>query len=806
MVKTLTFFTLLLLFSKGVNAQVMGFSISGIVVDSTNGDAVELANVVLKAANSEAVITATTADLDGNFILRSKAGSYRLEIVFVGYNTKILPVDLKGNIKLGKILMSQNVNTLKEAVIVAERPEITVNAEKTVLNVSNSPTNQVGTADDVLRNMPGVSVDQDGNISIIGKSGVKVLVDGRPNAMADNDLPGFLKSIPAGSIESIELITNPSARYDAEGNAGIINIKLKKGSANGLNLTASIGIGLINRYNGNLNLNYRKNKFNFFTGYSFNQSKTTYTSTSYRTLIANDTTTHYNAITNGTQKRFSNSAKLGFDYYADDKNTLTYTLSGNYGHGNQLSNTNSASLDSAENPLETYRATTQNINSNYSINNNIAYQKKFDSTERELDVNASYTFGTNATNVSLNSLAHDSNGVYDVGNSLFEKTTSPNSFKNIMVKADNLHPLRRLKKHKIEAGVKNETSINKNVFNDYNIVNNTAQFDTLLSNRFNYTQNVAAAYGIFSGAYTKWFSYSGGLRAEQTYITGNDDAVHKDYIDFFPNANAAVAFNDTQNLSVSYNRRIQRPSFRLINPAITYSDQFTIWQGNPLLQPSLSDNISLAYSHTYKKQLFVFRTGGSFVNNGFTGTSTVDSDRITRGTEVNGLTSKSWNGSLYVRLRFTSWFEAQVYDNVSYTFYGFTPGVNLNPISGTTDNLWGLLRFKFWKNTTFEVSGWYNTHNVNPSGTNLPVGAMFASLKKTFLKDQLTVSIAGNDLVNSMKWRWTNENPGLQSTGSWQGNNRYVTVTISYRFSLHSNEEKKPKEDEDEDRTDGGKG
>jgi hypothetical protein len=294
---------------------------------------------------------------------------------------------------------------------------------------------------------------------------------------------------------------------------------------------------------------------------------------------------------------------------------------------------------------------------------------------------------------------------------------------------------------------------------------------------------------------------------EQTYITGNDDAVKQDYIDFFPNASGSVAFNDSQNLSFSYNRRIQRPPFRYINPAITYSDQFTTWQGNPLLQPSISDNLNFAFSQMFKKQLFVFRTGGSIVTNGFSGTSSVDSSRVTRGTEVNGLNNKSWNGSLYVRLHITPWFEIQAYDNVSYAYYGFAPGINIGSVSGATNNLWGLLRFKFWKNTSLDVSGWYNTEHVNPSGTNLPVGALYASIRKTFLKDKLTVSLAGNDILNSMKWRWTTDNPGIQTMGSWHGDNRYVTLTFSYRFNLHYPEEQKQKEeDEEHPGEDAGKG
>ena len=793
--RTFVFILFVVVTSTRLWAQGNNFTISGTVADSSNATGIELATVALRATGNETILTATSADGTGKFTIQTKPGNFELVVAFMGYNQKTLPLVVKANLNLGKILISPEITTFKATVITAERREITVDAEKTVFNVAQSPNNQVGTADDLLRNMPGVTVDQDGNVSITGKQGVKVLVDGRPNAMADNDLPGFLKSLPANSVESIEVINNPSAKYDAEGNAGIINIKLKKGKNEGMNVSLSAGYGILNRYNGNVNINYKKDKFNVFINYSANQSKTRFTSISDRTISVNDTTTYYNYKGTGTQNRFSNNLKTGFDYFIDDKSTLTYTLSGNYSHSNTTTNAGAINLDMAENPMATYNSTNQAIGLSYSVNNNVAFTKKFDSTDRELDVNVSHSYVGSVNDVTLNSLAYDSAGNYEAANSLSQKTSSPGGIQNIMVKVDYIHPLGKLNGYKIETGFKSETTINRNTFNDYNLINNVPQFDTLLSSNLKYIENVAAVYGIFRGAYKKWLSYSAGLRIEQTVINGNDHAINKDYVDFFPSASTAFAFNDTQNLSLSYSRRIQRPPFRFINNAITYTDQFTIWQGNPLLQPSFSNNINLAYSHSILKHMFVIKAGGSIVTNGFTGVATVDSNRITKSTEVNGVSSKSCNFSAYMRLYLTKWWDAQVYYNYSYTYYGFTEGVNLNPIAGGTHNFWGSLRFKFWKNATFEVSGWYNTYSVKPQGANLPVGAMYASIKKSFLKDHLTVSLAGNDILNSMKWRWTEENAGVSSTGSWQGTNRYLMITISYRFGSHDLEERKQKEE-----------
>ena len=216
---------MLTLFCQAQNAT---FSVRGAVVDSLSHKGVELATVGLQATSSDKIVTGSVADADGNFLLENVSpGKYQLSISFIGYNSKIVPLEVTASRTLEAIPLSASSKTFGTAVIVGEKQLITKTSEKTVFNVAESPVNQTGTAEDVLRNMPGVSVDQKGNITIVGKQGVKVLVDGRPNALAQSDLPSFLKSVPANSIEAIELITNPSAKYDAEGNAGIINIKLK---------------------------------------------------------------------------------------------------------------------------------------------------------------------------------------------------------------------------------------------------------------------------------------------------------------------------------------------------------------------------------------------------------------------------------------------------------------------------------------------------------------------------------------------------------------------------------------------------
>ena len=724
---------------------------------------------------------------------------------FMGYVPASIPVDVQGNLQLGKVPISSSSTTLNTIQIVAEKNLITKTAEKTVFNVAQSPTNQTGTAEDVLRNMPGVSIDQKGNITIVGKQGVKILVDGLPNALAQSDLQSFLKSIPANAIEAIELITNPSAKYDAEGNAGIINIKLKKGKADGLNISVTAGYGIFDRYNGNLVVNYRKKKINFFATYAAGYSITGNEWIEHRNITLNDTTTHYNLDSKGTEKRFNTSLKTGLDYLIDDKNTLTYTLSGNYSQSEWRSVAASENFDALQQELNKYNSVDDEHSKNYTVTNELSYRRKFDSTDRELDIDINHTWVSGTHGAPLSSLAYDTSGNYDPANSLFRRTASSNNIHNFIFQLDYIHPFKRLKGYKIETGAKSETTINNNVFNAYNTVNNIETKDSLLSNNFNYTENITAAYLILGGSYKKWWSYSAGIRGEYTYIRSNNNSVNKSYPSFFPSASTSFAINDTQNLSFSYSRRIQRPQFRQINNTISYIDQYSTWQGNAFLQPAFSNVVSGSYTINVKKHMFTFEASGNFQTDMFIESTRIDSTRISRGGVTNGGSASTFNLSFYSKLHIARWLDLQMNHAYTYNYFGFKPGVNLTPVSASSYNLWGVIDFTVWKNMYIEAGGWFNTKGVNPQGALLPVGVLNASIKKSFFKDQLTVSFAANNILNSMKWQWTVANTGLTETGSWQEINRVFMFTITYKFGS-ANKAIERREKENNDRLGGGGG
>ncbi|HRG88817.1 MAG TPA: outer membrane beta-barrel family protein, partial [Chitinophagales bacterium] len=379
-----------------------------------------------------------------------------------------------------------------------------------------------------------------------------------------------------------------------------------------------------------------------------------------------------------------------------------------------------------------------------------------------------------------------------------------NNIHNVIAQLDYTYVFAKgaVKGHKIDAGFKNESTVNRNVFDVYNGGGGMATYDTLLSNNFNYTENIAAAYLTYGGVYKEWLTWSAGLRGEHTYIRSNNNSVNRKYFSLFPSASMGFAINQQHNLSISYSRRVFRPQFRQLNNTISYTDQYNTWQGNPLLQPSFVHLLSISHSIMLDKHMFVLEAMGQLQTNDFIEMSRVDSNRITRGGNANGSDRKMFAFNFYFKLQLTKWWELQMNHSYNYSYYSYAAGINVKPIAGHNYNLWMSTNFKFWKNTVFEINGWFNTGGVQSQGRSLPVGVINASIKKTFLKDKLSVSIAGNNLAESMKWRWTGENTNLETSGSWHSMNRVVMLTIGYQFGAKPQQRR----DKGNDRLGGGGG
>jgi iron complex outermembrane recepter protein len=652
--------------------------------------------------------------------------------------------------------------------------------------------------------MPGVTVDQDGNISVAGKSGVIVLVDGRPSPLATANLNAFLKSVPANAIEAIELITKPSARYQAEGNAGIINIKMKKGRADGLNVSATASYGTIARTNDNVVFNYRKNKLNVFGTYalSYVENQTRYIE---KRKIILDSISYYNMDSPSDRKNQNHTAKAGFDYFINEKNTLTYTSNFNAAFEHEFSDSRS-NFQKTENVIDqAFNSLLNAYGKDYTITNDIAYRKTYDTTEREFSMSLTHSYLSSNKISKLNSESSDGLGNPLESNNLSRNSYTKGNINNIIFQFDYTHTL-SLPGHKIETGLRNETTFNLNNFDVFNEVNQTEIPDSLLTNKFDYTENVNAFYVTYGATIKEMFSLNVGLRAEHTFIKSNTGSVGRNYISFFPSASMGVAFSEMQSLSVAYTRRIDRPGFTQINNAVQYYDAYTSWQGNPFLRPAFFDNVSIDYSLMVKQHIINAEVGGNFSTDEYTETSFLDTDtKLSRGGVVNGTKGKQFYFELYTKFKLTKWWDIQSNHVLNYSYYNYQEGLNKAPAKGVSYNLWASSVFKFWKNMSIDINGWFNVGGVSFQGRSKAVGVLNASVRKTFFKDKLAVALSGNNILQTMKWRWNTENSNLYTDGSWQSFNRSVFLSVTYMFGKNNNALKR-EDDKSNSRLSGGGG
>ncbi len=581
-------------------------SVKGKIVDGDSKQAIEFATISLHSAKDSSLITGTTAKGDGSFELdKVDYGNYYLRMGFVGYKTsyysKVVLNNDNKTFDAGIISLSSSMENLEEVQVTAEKRQMETMIDKKIFNVDKTPAAAGGDGLEVLRNVPSVDVDIDGNISLRGESNVNILVDGRPINMSAAQ---FLQSTPASSIEKIELITNPSAKYDPEGTSGIINIILKKDKKGGFNgnINTSMGYGIYPKNNNALALNYRKGKVNLQSSLSANYSKSWYGGVNERNIYLPDTNFYQTTRDSGFNENLNLSAKLGIDYYLNDKTTLyaSGTLMGIRGNGsrdmNYLNYDANRQLvsQSGREARVTYPVDGLGLNG--------GFQHKFNDKGHNLDLDINY--GSNDQTSSERFLQQfldpDGEKFAEASEQIQENSEYRSVFNS---RLDYVLPIND--SSNFEAGY--HTTLRRfdnDIFLANEDSNGTFQAIDSLNNRFKYAENVQALYTTISRDFRKW-ALKGGLRYEYTYTNGElvntNETAGVNYHSFFPSAYVSYKLSPTNNVQVSYTRRINRPSEGQLNPFTSYSDPYTIRTGNPFLKPEFIDVYELGYNRYGKK-------------------------------------------------------------------------------------------------------------------------------------------------------------------------------------------------------------
>jgi len=784
--KRIPFFFLIIIFSHTeVFGQAMDGIVSGTLIDTATKQPIEFAGISIRATGTDAIIKSALTDSSGKFIFdHVSSGKYDLECSYLGYKKKTIAITLSKDkpwLQLSNIMLVSSAKRLAETVILAEKPVIKFEAGKMTFDVAKSVTDGGETIMESLQKIPGVSVSQDGEVTVKGKTGIRYLVDGRPSPLADANPEAFMKSISAKNIEKIEVITSPSAKYDASGGGAVINIILKKGKLEGLNGSISAGVGTVfDKGNTSANINYKKGKVNIFANAYYRNETTSFVGSEQRTVDVGNIISQFNSSSSGSYHNESGGGRAGFDYYTDKYHTITYSFSGNYNTGTNASSGTQTIDDPTDPALSLRRFQNSSGYNSLNFSNNLSYRQTWDSADHQWTIDLIHSINKDDRTGLNTSLAFDSlNNQIDSLN--FYKRTNNGGFnQNFIFKTDYSVPLHRLGA-KIETGFKEELNLHNNYNNVYSSMESPQLLDTLQSNKLNYTQNVIAAYVIYSGSIKK-FSYTGGLRWENTIIQSQLSHVDQNYTNLFPSGSIGWRFNDKHNISLSYSRRIDRPSFWMLNSTISYSSPYSVWQGNPELQPSFTNNVELGYNASLGKQSLGISTSYSHTNATFQNISHTDSNLVTYSSMQNAGTKDNTSVFMYANLKPVKWWDLMLSTGYSYHWYNFPQDGVETHTQGGEAYFSGNTTFKFWKNASFSINGWGNTGWVEAQKRTMPVGNITATIKKKFFKDKLTISISCRDVFKTQNWRSTTITDQLVAHNQYSSETRVGYLTLTYQF------------------------
>jgi len=773
--------------------------VSGKLFDASN-QPVSYATVTLLRQDSSVVNGDLTQD-DGSFsIPNTGVGTFMLRISAIGLDPKTIPnIQITAdapNKNMGKVKVASSSTKLKEVAVVGERPIMEMKVDKKVFNVEKNTTTAGGSAADVLQNVPSVSVDVDGNVSLRGKQDVTILIDGKPSTLLGTDAASALQSLPASSIESVEVITNPSAKYDAQGLTGIINIITKKDGRLGINGTATIGAGTNDKYNGNLGLNLRKGKWNVFLNSSFRLNANYNRTTISRQDIKGDSL--YSHSYENSRRQFDGFFNsIGATYDFDKNNSITFTQ-----------NVNSMDFgykDPSYNNVYTGPSKTVFVDSTYrysqasggplSFSSALDYKRKFKKQGEELSIDATISTNTISRSQIYNSQYFNTNLQPFPYSPVNETAPSSGSNGSFNAWADYTDPL-FTKNGKLGFGWKSQVywyNSHNNPLVDSGTTVKDAVDNTLLNN-FNYSQQIHAGYVNWNDQLGK-FSYQAGLRAEYASYNGTDYAIttlpyNNSYFDLFPSAFVSYQLPNQQSIYLNYSRRTNRPSFWELLPYLDLSVPGIISKGNPGVVPEFIHNVELSYSKQDNKgDNIILSTYYQYTQNLI---ARVDS-LIQTGPQAGSIFRQPENlasGITYgfegtAHLQLLPIWDATISVNLFQNEINIGNSAETQYLSDESGFSWigkANTNIKLPGNFSLQLNGNYESPKVVAQGKLQEVYWLDAALRKNLWKNKATVVLNCSDIFNTRKYTTLYSLSNYTETYYRDRETRVGNLTFTYRF------------------------
>jgi hypothetical protein len=776
-----------LLLSYGAMAQQAG-KVSGSILQAAKP--AEGATVSLLRAKDSATVKLSVVNKEGAFALENIAdGKYLVLATAIGhqksYSGPFVIDPQQRVIQLPAISLTPAAKAMLDVTVTAKRPLIEQKIDRTILNVEASITNIGTSALEVLEKAPGVSVDREGNITLKGKEGVLVMVDGRPTQLGGQDLANLLRNMNSNQLDQIEIMTNPPARYDAAGTSGIINIKTKKTLKAGFNGSANVAYtqGRYPKTAEGFNFNYREGKLNLFTNLSHNYQKRFTNMTINRRIFDNNTGAVENVFNQEADRLGEGNAytaKFGVDFFATKKTTIGAVVNLNW-RGMTANNPNTTRISSAAKELEsTTRAIVDNQSDWNSTSANLNFRTILDKKGKELTSDLDFVRHRSVTDLLM------VNSYTDAAGYAFRKADTltgdlPQDIQVYSGRIDYLHPIS--KESRFEAGIK--TSV---VRTDNNARYDSIQYGDVIadlrrSNHFIYEENINAAYVNLSTQLSKKLSAQFGLRLENTNAKGRQKTTGEDfdrhYYQLFPTAYFQYKVNEKNNIGANFGRRVTRPSYQSLNPFIRFIDRYTFSQGNPALRPSVSSNIEI--SHSWKNQITTTLN--------YTNVKDIMQEIVQqKGQEAYNMPANvsslnQFGLSVNANTPLNKWWTSSININLYHDSYkGF---VDKTPIdrSATSFVINATEQFKLNKTLTAEINGRYRNGWLEGIMRVRPVGFVGAGLSQQILKGQGMLRLTARDIFWTQRLRGVTQYGNVDFEMRQVAETRVVTISFSYSFS-----------------------
>jgi len=772
--------------AQGQTTPAPAGKINGSVI-TEQGKPADYATVTLLRAKDSSVVKSSLTNEAGIYTIeRVNAGTYIIKATLMGYNKAFSsPVAIAVNaiIKVPVLQLAPATATLKAVSVTGTKPLIERKIDRTVMNVENSVLAAGNSAMEILERAPGVTVDKDDNISLKGKQGVTVMMDGKLTYLSSAQLANLLRSTDGNTIQSIEIITNPSAKYDAAGNSGIINIKLKKNKSAGTNgsLAATGGYGQNHKASTSLNMNHKNGNLNVFGNYSYSNSKRPQDINLNRAVNQGSKTTYFDENTDILGSRSAHNYKLGADYDLSKTNTLGIQVTGYNSASN--ANTFNNTLISPD-KINTSAVTTTNNRGSDRYNNitaNVNNRLVLDTAGKELSMDADYShfYNKQSNNYSNNYFYADGNTLRT--NSLL-RNSLPSKINIATFKADYTNPLG--KTMKLEAGMKFSYVATNNDLRTDSILNNNWVTDAGRTNLYKYTENINAGYVNFSKSWKKT-SLQAGLRAEQTNSKGDSKDIYdvrlineRHYLSWFPSVFVNQELSDKHSLGLNYSRRIDRPSYDDLNSFQQILNAYTYQQGNPNLKPQYTNSYELSY--TYNKKY-----------NATLGYS-LTTDVMVEIPEQNGVNTfitrdnlaKQNNYSLNINAPFTitKWWSMN--NNVTAFYLGFkTNTTKLNLDNGQFAGNGNSIN-TFILSKTVKMEGTFNYQSPLTYGL-FHIRSQYgldAGISKSFAEKRANLKFSVSDVFNTRKQNLTVRQGNINFDVFQKNETRVARLTFTYNF------------------------